>query len=189
MAGGWCHVTARGNERKRVFRDDKDRGRFLELLEEWVERFSMRLHAYVLMDNHYHLLAETTQPNLGAAMQWLQVSYTVGFNRRHRRVGLMFQGRYKVVVASAEVRKPVAVRYAWSDNPDCNLFNRTGPHRPLAGGRAEAVRSSVVAAEAVSVSSGPSAMFAWPARRRNRWGGSLRCRWWSHTSATCRPRS
>ncbi len=43
MAGGWCHVTARGNERKRVFRDDKDRLRFLYLLEEWVERFSVRL--------------------------------------------------------------------------------------------------------------------------------------------------
>ncbi len=43
MAGGWYHVTTRGNERKRVFRDDKDRGRFMELLEEWVERFSVRL--------------------------------------------------------------------------------------------------------------------------------------------------
>ena len=52
MAGGWCHVTALGNERKRAFRDDKDRLRFLYLLEEWVERFSVRLHAYVLMDNH-----------------------------------------------------------------------------------------------------------------------------------------
>jgi len=101
MAGGWYHVTARGNERKRVFRDDKDRLRFLELLEEWVERFAMRLHAYVLMENHYHLLVETTQPNLSAAMQWLQVSYTVGFNRRHRRVGHLFQGRYKAIVTEA----------------------------------------------------------------------------------------
>ena len=101
MAGGWYHVTARGNERKRVFRDDKDRVRFLELLEEWVERFGMRLHGYVLMENHYHLLVETTRPNLGAAMQWLQVSYTVGFNRRHRRVGHLFQGRYKAIVTEA----------------------------------------------------------------------------------------
>jgi REP element-mobilizing transposase RayT len=101
MAGGWYHVTARGNERKRVFRDDKDRGHFLELLEEWVERFAVRPHAYVLMDNHYHLLVETTRPNLGAAMQWLQVSYTVWFNRRHGRVGHLFQGRYKAIVTEA----------------------------------------------------------------------------------------
>ena len=51
--GGWYHVTARGNERRAVFFDDRDRIRFLELLGEWVERFGLRLHAYVLMENHY----------------------------------------------------------------------------------------------------------------------------------------
>ena len=98
IRNGWYHVTARGNERRAVFRDDQDRRRFLELLEEWVERFGLRLHAYVLMDNHYHLLVQTPQANLSQAMQWLQVSYTVGFNRRHRRVGHLFQGRFQAVV-------------------------------------------------------------------------------------------
>ena len=98
IRNGWYHVTARGNERRAVFRDDQDRRRFLELLEEWVERFGLRLHAYVLMDNHYHLLVQTPQANLSQAMQWLQVSYTVGFNRRHRRVGHLFQGRFRAVL-------------------------------------------------------------------------------------------
>ena len=87
LQGGWYHVTSRGNERRAVFRDDADRRHFLELLAQWTERFAVRLHAYVLMDNHYHLLVETPHANLSAAMQWLQVSYTVWFNRRHGRAG------------------------------------------------------------------------------------------------------
>jgi putative transposase len=102
VAGGWYHVTARGNERRAVFRDERDRRHFLELLEEASERFVVRWHAYVLLDNHYHLLVETRRANLSQAMQWLQVSYTVWFNRRHRRVGHLFQGRYKAVLVEAE---------------------------------------------------------------------------------------
>ena len=106
---GWYHVTARGNERRAVFADDTDRRHFLELLGEWVARFGLRLHAYVLMDNHYHLLVQTPQANLSQAMQWLQVSYTVWFNRRHRRAGHLFQGRFKAVVleesAAAELSR------------------------------------------------------------------------------------
>jgi REP element-mobilizing transposase RayT len=98
----WYHVTARGNERRAVFRDDRDRRHFLEVLEEAVGRFGLRLHAYVLLDNHYHLLVETPLANLSTAMQWLGVSYTVWFNRRHRRAGHLFQGRYKAVVVEAE---------------------------------------------------------------------------------------
>ena len=98
VAGGWYHVVARGNERRRVFIDDKDRLRFVELLEDWVARFGLRLHAYVLVDNHYHLLMETREANLSRAMQWLGVSYTVWFNRRHRRSGHLFQGRFTAMV-------------------------------------------------------------------------------------------
>ena len=98
VAGGWYHVVARGHERRAIFRDDRDRQRFLEVLAEGTERFRLQLHAYVLMDNHYHLLVETREPNLSRAMQWLGVSYSVWFNRRHRRVGHLFQGRFKGVV-------------------------------------------------------------------------------------------
>ena len=74
VPGGWYHVTNRGNERRPIFHDDKDRLRFLELLAEWPARFETRLHAYVLMDNHFHLFVETPAANLSRAMQWLQVS-------------------------------------------------------------------------------------------------------------------
>ena len=101
-AGSWYHLTARGNERRDIFRDDDDRLKFLALLEAWVERYRLRLHAYVLMNNHYHLLAETLEANLSQAMQWLNVSYSVWFNQRHRRVGHLLQGRFKGIVVDGE---------------------------------------------------------------------------------------
>lgn len=111
ILSGWYHITARGNERRAIFREDADRQRFVELLGEWVERFGLRLHAYVLMDNHYHLLVETPQANLSQAMQWLQVSYTVWFNRRHRRAGHLFQGRYKAILVEAQTAAWELSRY------------------------------------------------------------------------------
>jgi putative transposase len=97
-ADAWYHLTARGIERRPIFLDDKDRKHFCELLAEWVDRFGVVLHAYVLMDNHYHLLAQTPQPNLSAAMQWLNLSYTAWFNRRRKRCGHLFQGRFKAII-------------------------------------------------------------------------------------------
>ena len=82
---GWYHVMSRGIERRLVFGDERDYGHFLELLEEMVERYGVKLHAYVLMGNHYHLLIQTPHANLSRAMQWLNVSYGVWFNRRRRR--------------------------------------------------------------------------------------------------------
>jgi REP element-mobilizing transposase RayT len=113
-------VVARGNERQAVVRDDRDRLHFVELLAESVERFGLRLYAWVLLDNHYHLLLESPEANLSWAMQWLGVSYTVWFNRRHGRSGHLFQGRFKAailepVTAGQEVSRyvhlnPVRVR-------------------------------------------------------------------------------
>jgi REP element-mobilizing transposase RayT len=101
-AGCWYHITARGNERRETFRDTRDRAHFLELLAEMVDLFAVRLHAYVLMANHYHLLLEITEPNLSRAIHWLNVSYTVWFNRRHGRSGHLFQGRFKSIVVEPE---------------------------------------------------------------------------------------
>jgi len=99
---GWYHVTSRGNERKAIFRGDRDCARFLELLGELTERFGVRVAAYVLMGNHYHLIVQTPRTNLSAAMHWLNVSYTVWFNRRHRRSGHLLQGRFKGVLVDGE---------------------------------------------------------------------------------------
>ena len=100
--GAWSHLTARGNERRAIFRDDRDREHFCEWLAERVERLAIRLHAFVLMDHHYRLMAELTQLNLSRAGQWLNGSYGTWFNRRHGRCGHLFQGRFKAVIIDPE---------------------------------------------------------------------------------------
>jgi REP element-mobilizing transposase RayT len=100
--GACYHVTARGNERKPIFRDDRDRERFLERLATVVRRYQLTLHAYVLMRNHYHLLLTTPAGNLAAAVRQLNGVYTQDFNRRHRRVGHLLQGRYKAIVVDQD---------------------------------------------------------------------------------------
>ena len=100
--GALYHLTGRGNARQRIFADDKDRAKFVQLLIESLQRYDVALHGYVLMRNHYHLIAETRRANLGRWMHWLTTAYTVYFNRRHRRVGHLFQGRYKSIVVEAE---------------------------------------------------------------------------------------
>jgi len=76
-------VLFRENERRDIYRDIQDRQHFCELLAEMVPRFAVILHAFVLMDNHYHLLLELREANLSRAVQWLNVSYSLWFNRRH----------------------------------------------------------------------------------------------------------
>jgi len=100
--GGWYHLTSRGNERKTIYRSERDRRHFLELLAGMVELFQVRLHVFVLMDNHYHLLIELSEAKLSRAVQWLNVSYSVWFNRKHRRAGHLLQGRFKSVLVSPE---------------------------------------------------------------------------------------
>ena len=89
------HLSARGNARQRIFQDELDRARFVGLLAESAQRFDGAVLCFVLMSNHFHLVAQTHRANLGRWMQWLLVSYTVFFNRRHRLSGHLFQGRYK----------------------------------------------------------------------------------------------
>lgn len=102
IAGGWYHVTARGEHRKALYGDDRDRRHFLELLEEMRKRYRVKVLAYVLMENHYHLMVATPEANLSRAMQWLNVSYSVWFNRRRQEVGHVFQGRFKAIVVEGE---------------------------------------------------------------------------------------
>ena len=90
-AGAAYHVMARGNQGRAIYRDDRDRLRFLETLGEACGKTGGRLHAYVLMGNHYHLLVETPEANLVAGMKWLQGTYTQRFNGRHQLRGHLFQ--------------------------------------------------------------------------------------------------
>ena len=96
-AGAYYHVMNRGNARGAIFVDDADRMRFVSTLGRVCDRTGWRVHAYVLMGNHYHWLLETPEPNLVSGMKWFQGTYTQRLNRRHNRCGHLFQGRYKAI--------------------------------------------------------------------------------------------
>ena len=103
-AGAFYHVMARGNRREEIFHDDDDRGFFLHTLSQACEMTGWRVHAWVLMDNHYHLFLQTPEPNLVAGMSWLQNTLTRRYNVRHRKWGRLFGDRYKAVVVEGEDR-------------------------------------------------------------------------------------
>jgi REP element-mobilizing transposase RayT len=100
--GGVYHVTQRGIERRKIFKNNKDRERFLFYLNEAKTRFKVNIYCYVLMNNHYHLLVETPLANLSRFMHNLNTSYTIYFNNRYKRVGPLFQGRYKGIIVDKD---------------------------------------------------------------------------------------
>jgi REP element-mobilizing transposase RayT len=100
--GACYHVTCRGNERREIFADDRDRKRFLEILAENKELYGVEVHGYVVMANHFHLLVMTPEANLQKFMQRFNTSYAVHYNRRHRRSGHLYQGRYKAILVDTD---------------------------------------------------------------------------------------
>jgi REP element-mobilizing transposase RayT len=100
--GAVYHVMARGNHGQGIFQDYRDRQCFLETLCEACEKTGWRIHAYVLMGNHYHLLVETPEGNLVEGMKWVQGAYTQRYNSRHKLFGHLFQGRYKAVIVDGQ---------------------------------------------------------------------------------------
>lgn len=93
--GAIYHVINRGDRREAIFLDETDRKEFLRALGEVCQKTGWQVHAYCLMNNHFHVVLETPQPNLVVGMKWLLGTYTQRFNRRHRLGGHLFQGRYK----------------------------------------------------------------------------------------------
>jgi len=100
--GAFHHVMNRGNTGMDIFRSEKDREKFLEYVQKAVERFEIKVHTYCLMTTHYHFLMETPHANLSQAVKWINVSYAVYFNRKRRRSGHLFQGRFKAVLVDAD---------------------------------------------------------------------------------------
>lgn len=98
FAGALYHLTSRGDGNEAIFIDDEDRQILLEVLASVVTRLGWRIYAYCLMGNHYHLLTETPAPSLSRGMRQLNGVYTQRFNRRHARVGHVFQGRFKAIL-------------------------------------------------------------------------------------------
>ena len=97
-AGAYYHVMARGNRREAIFLDDDDRRFFLQVLAEACGQTGWRVHAWVLMGNHYHLFLETPEANLVVGMKWLQITVARRFNIRHGKWGHLFGDRYKAIL-------------------------------------------------------------------------------------------
>lgn len=138
------HITSRGNARQAIFLDDKDFANFLEVLCLVVKRYNWILHAYCLMNNHYHLIIGTPDGNLSKGMRQLNGIYTQQFNRRHNRVGHVLQGRYKAILVDKDnyllelcryvVLNPVragivrgAGQWQWSSYRDTAVYGKGVP--------------------------------------------------------------
>lgn len=105
------HVTSRGDRREDIFEDDGDRLMFLSILEQVIAQFNWICHAWCLMDNHYHLLIQTPDGNLSKGMRQFNGVYTQASNRRHQRVGHLFQGRFKAILADSDAYLLELTRY------------------------------------------------------------------------------
>jgi len=105
------HVTARGDRREAIFEDGQDRSTFLVTLEQVINQFNWTCYAWCLMDNHYHLLIQTPDGNLSKGMRQLNGVYTQASNRRHQRVGHLFQGRFKAILVDKDAYLLELARY------------------------------------------------------------------------------
>jgi len=92
---GFHHIVNRGVARGNIFECDEDKEKFLEILCKSCHTYKVNVHDYCLMDNHYHLLIETTSQNLSLFMRQINGNYAIYFNKKYKRVGHLWQGRYK----------------------------------------------------------------------------------------------
>ena len=109
--GAFYHITSRGNERKNIFKSQRDREQFLIYLESATERYGAKIHVYCLMSNHYHLLLETPLANLSQIMRHINGAYTTYFNIKRERAGHLFQGRYKAILVEMDEYAQELSRY------------------------------------------------------------------------------
>lgn len=111
FSGALYHVTSRGDGREAIYLSDDDRLDWLSVLGQVCKRFNWVVHAWCQMTNHYHLLIETPEGNLSAGMRQLNGVFTQNFNRRHARVGHVFQGRYKAILVDRDAYLLELARY------------------------------------------------------------------------------
>jgi REP element-mobilizing transposase RayT len=113
--GAFYHIIVRGNQRQDIFLDDEDRNVYLEKLQKYQKKCGFILYAYVLMKNHVHLLIETPKDPISRIMQMINFTYTQYFNRKYKKVGHLFQGRYKSFLCDKDSYLLALVRYIHSN--------------------------------------------------------------------------
>jgi putative transposase len=124
--GGFYHVTSRGNDGCEIVVDDEDRADFVRLLARIAVRFRIRIHAWCLMTNHYHLVLETPGGQVSQALHYLNGIYARRFNERYGRSGHLFGGRFRATVLDSEEHFEAACRYALSNPVRAGLVASAG---------------------------------------------------------------
>lgn len=127
--GAWYHVMNRGQERRRIFLDEKDYSVFLSLLKEISEIYSIEIHSFSLMPNHYHLLIHTPRAGLSLPMKYLNGVYTQSFNKKHKRDGALFRGRYKAIIVDSDEYLTELVRYIHQNPVKAHLCQYPEEHQ------------------------------------------------------------
>ncbi len=126
--GAWYHVMSRGSGRRNIVLSDDDRKRFFQLLGETSKIFQIEVHAYSLLDNHYHLLIHTPEAGLGRAMRHLIGVYTQRFNKAYRTDGPLFRGRYKAKLVETDEYLGELVRYIHLNPVKAGICSRPEDH-------------------------------------------------------------
>ena len=127
--GAWYHVMNRGRRHESIFHDERDYELFLRILEQTCRLFNLEVHAFTLMPNHYHLLAQTPLGNLSRAMRHLNGVYTQKYNRRHGIDGGLFRGRYRSILIEEEAYLLELVRYIHRNAYKAGLEGDIGRYR------------------------------------------------------------
>jgi REP element-mobilizing transposase RayT len=127
--GALYHVLSRGNDQSRIVIDDEDRLLFMDTLAQMSDRFEIDIFAYVLMDNHYHLLFRTHRANLSKSMQWFGATYTKRFNVRHNHCGHLFQGRFKNMLVENDAYLLQLSYYIHRNPLRARMVKRLASHR------------------------------------------------------------
>ena len=126
---GFFHIVNRGVERRKIYMDEADRVRYLKILQESSEVYHFEVYAYALMDNHYHLLLKTTALNLSLLMRQINARYSMYFNKKYKRVGPLWQGRFKSWYVYDERYLKSVVKYIELNPVKVNTVSKVGKYR------------------------------------------------------------
>ncbi len=127
--GAWYHIMNRGRWNERVFLSNTDHDDFIKILQEAFDLWNLRISAYCLMSNHYHLLVQTPDGNLSRCMRHINGVYTQRFNRRHKKEGQLFRGRYKAVLVDGDSHLLEVMRYIHRNPLEAGIVKSLADYR------------------------------------------------------------
>lgn len=126
---GYYHVISRGVEKRNVFLEDKDYSLFLDILLEIFKKYSVTLHSFTLMTNHYHLLLETSQHNISDVMRRVNSLYSIYFNKKYKRVGHLWQGRFQSYYLYDDMHFWIVAKYIERNPIKARMVNNVSEYK------------------------------------------------------------